>query len=119
MFREVLEFVKRSAEGVVAVCIAGSDGIPVEVVENGGDLNLSAEVISAEMTSILRGVNEFFNTVQGGVPEEMLIKTNKYAVVVRLINSEYFAMALLHSSGNVGKARFLLKKAVERVRKEF
>ncbi len=118
MFKEILNEIFKNVEGVLSVVIAGNDGIPVETVEK-ESIPLGSEVVTAEMTNIIRSVSDFLNATQGGAPEEVVIKTERYIIVVRVINEDYFALVLLDYRGNLGKSRYLLRRAVDRLQKEF
>jgi len=53
-----------------------------------------------------------------GALEEFLITTANRIIVVHMINPEYFVLALLSRDGNLGRARFELKKAKYRLAQE-
>ena len=47
--------------------------------------------------------------LDAGDAREVAIKTERMTTVIRLINEEYFVAIAIKPSGNVGKARFLLR----------
>lgn len=104
-------------EGTFSVALAGADGIPVEVEED-GNAPVSAEVVCAEMTGVLRSLGTFLNSTNSGEAEEIVLRTEKYFVILRVINKEYYLFSLLSSDGNLGKARYLLRKSGEKLKKE-
>lgn len=117
MLKDSLREMRKSVDGVISVCVSGADGIPVEVDEEDGQF-ISAEVVSAEMTRVIKSIGEFLSSTEGGKPEELVLRTEKYFIVLRVINPEYYIFTILSSDGNLGKVRYLLRRLSERLKKE-
>jgi predicted regulator of Ras-like GTPase activity (Roadblock/LC7/MglB family) len=51
--------------------------------------------------------------------EELIVSTDQRIAAIRMITPEYFVFMLLKRDGNLGRARFELKKAKFALAKEF
>ena len=108
MFKEALQAVVDNTEGGVAGLLMGYDGIPVEQYVREGQA-IDVEVIGMEFSVVLKGILEAAERLDAGTAREVAIKAERLTTVIRFINSEYFVAVTLKPSGNIGKARFLLR----------
>lgn len=119
MFKEKLQSILERTEGSVGALIMGTDGLAVEkiLLDAGHDLNL--DVAAAEFTSLVRWTNRTANDVGLGELRELVISLERVNVVMRLISDEYFLIIALEPNGNLGRARFELRKAELELAKDF
>ena len=54
-----------------------------------------------------------------GDMEEMTVSAKDSTIVMRLINKDYFIAIVFGAGGTLGKARYFLKRAAIKARKEF
>ena len=117
MFREVLEQLFLRIEGAEGALIMGVDGLAVEKVSLGADLDLEAAAteLSTVLVSLLRSARE----LKLGALEELTFHLEKLVLVARWITEEYFIIVALSAGGNSGRARFELRKAAAQLREQF
>ena len=117
MFSELLDQIVNKVEGCLAAVIMGMDGIAIE--KRILDENIHAESLAAEYTTALRLSSSSAQEVGLGVLEEYILSTETRIIVIQMITSDYFLLLLLAKEGNIGRARFELKKAKYLLAKEF
>lgn len=114
MFKELLKGVVERTEGGVAGVVMGFDGIPVDYyATNAGGFDV--EAVGAEFSGVLREIRKAAQMLEAGDAREVSIQAEKLTTVVRLLNDEYFVAVTLRPDGNVGKARYLLRREAENV----
>ena len=106
-------------EGCAAVVILGIDGITIERHVRDMDSSLDIDLIATELTTLLRRSIHTASDTDVGDLCEMLVATDKMTFLLRPITSEYFFVLALNPGGNVGRARFELRKAQLSVETEF
>ncbi len=116
MFAEVLESIFEKVEGTLGVIVMGMDGISIEKRSREDLLNL--EALSAEYTSLLKSSAATTQDIGLGTLEEIIVSSDTQITVVRMITQEYFLLLMLETNGNIGRARFELKKAKYSLQKE-
>ena len=62
-----------------------------------------------EYIVILKSIRQAAEMLDAGTAREISIKAERLTTVIRLLNEEYFVAVTLKPSGNLGKARFLLR----------
>jgi|SRR3972149_9548006 len=117
MFSALLDSIVNKVEGIRAAVIMGMDGIAIE--KRNLDEAANVESLAAEYTTALRLSSSSTQEVGLGTLEEYIISTESRIIVIRMITSDYFVFLLLGKDGNIGRARFELKKAKVLLAKEF
>jgi predicted regulator of Ras-like GTPase activity (Roadblock/LC7/MglB family) len=117
MFSELLDSIVNKVEGSLAAVIMGMDGIAIE--KRVLDENINVESLAAEYTSALRLSSSSAQEVGLGMLEEYILSTPNRIVIIRMITADYFLLLLLAREGNIGRARFELKKAKYLLAQEF
>lgn len=117
MFTEILREAVENVEGVVGAMIIDSDGLTVE------DYMLNSPVdsqsLGAEYSTLLRSVERASESLGLGKTEEISVSSEGCIVLARRINREYFIALIMKPEANFGKGRFILRKAVPKLEKEF
>jgi predicted regulator of Ras-like GTPase activity (Roadblock/LC7/MglB family) len=117
IFREILEEVVENAGGGVAGVIMGMDGIAIdEYLARGA--NVDVQAVGIEYSKTLQEVRKICGSLDAGQLNEVTISSDRNIIVIKLINDEYFIVLVLSGEGNFGKGRYLLRKAVTRLREE-
>jgi predicted regulator of Ras-like GTPase activity (Roadblock/LC7/MglB family) len=98
-------------EGCAAGAILGVDGILIERYVHELAPALDIDVLATEFTTLLRRSMRTASDTELGDLREMLLATDQMTFLVRPITSEYFLLLALNPGGNVGRARFELRKA--------
>ncbi len=104
--------------GGIAGTVMGKDGIAVQSYVRISD-SYDIETVGIEYVKIVDEIRRVSNMLHLGEVEEISIKANDTAVLFRIINAEYFAAIVLELKGNIGKAKYMLRRAVNLLRKEF
>jgi predicted regulator of Ras-like GTPase activity (Roadblock/LC7/MglB family) len=117
MFEQILREIAGKMEEVRCILVAGNDGIPIEKVIL--DQTLNIELLLAEFSTILRNTAQTAQEIEAGRLEEIIILSDRMILLVKAITQEYFLMMILPHDGNLGRARYELKKAKYQLEKEF
>ena len=118
-FTDTLAKITERIEGCAAVVILGIDGIPIERQVGETDPSLDIDLIATEFTTLVRRSMRTASDTGLGDLREMVIVTDLMTFVLRPITSEYFLFLALNPGGNVGRARFELRKAQLAMETEF
>ncbi len=119
MFKEILETIIERTEGSLGALIMGVDGIAVErsLKQSGQEANL--DVAAAEFTSLVRNAQRAGKDTGLGSLHELVISLDGAVVLIRLLGRDYFVVLAIHPDGNLGRARFELRKAELQMAGEF
>jgi predicted regulator of Ras-like GTPase activity (Roadblock/LC7/MglB family) len=96
--------------------LMGFDGIPVDSYSRPDAADL--QTVSMEYSHVLAQVRKAAATQALGEVDEVTIRTQKLAVLIRVVTSEYFLAFGLRPDGNLGKARYLLRVLAPQIRAE-
>lgn len=116
MFGSRLEDAVRSVPGASAIIIMGFDGIAVDSFGASGDLEI--ETAGMEFSVVMREVRKASGQLEAGIMEELLLRTDRLAAVLRVVNEQYFLALTLELGGNTGKARYVLRTLAPTLRAE-
>ena len=117
-FQEVLAQLVDTIDGCTAGLIMGFDGIAVEqYAVEGADADLST--LGVEYCTALAEVKRTAQSLDIGAVNEVAVQTDDALVLMRPINDEYFVVLVLTSTGNFGKGRYYLRRAVRTLAQEF
>ena len=119
MFKAALENIMERTEGSLGALIMGIDGIAVErlLKEAGQEANL--DVAAAEFTSLVRSAQKAGKDTGLGELREVMISLDGAVLVMRLLGRDYFMVLAISPEGNLGRARYELRKAELQLKKEF
>ena len=119
MFKEALQTIVEKTDGSLGALIMGADGLSVErfFTDEGAAANL--DVAAAEFTSLVRSGMKSANELNLGELHEMVVVLGKVTFLMRLFNREYFVCLALKAEGNLGRARYELRKAELQLANEF
>ena len=119
MFKELLESIIERTEGSLGALIMGTDGIAVEKVLGDAGVDANLDVAAAEFTSLVRNAQRAGTDTGLGGLRELVISLETAVLVMRVLSRDYFVVLALGSQGNLGRARFELRKAELKLAKEF
>lgn len=118
-FAQSLEKVINKIEGSAAAAILGIDGIMIERCVRDLDPALDVELVAIEFTNLLRRAMGTASDTELGDLNEMIVATDLVTFLLRPITSEYFLLLALNPGGNVGRARFELRRTQLDLKEEF
>lgn len=115
MFADVLQKIVTETRGAAGAVLMGYDGIAIDqyfVPVEGMDLQL----VAVEYANILKEIKNTADILDSGLMEEVSIKTDRFFVLIRILNDDYFVAMTLERDGNFGKARYLLMREAPTLR---
>ena len=118
-FLDTLTNVVDRIEGCAAVVILGIDGIPIERQVRDLDPALDIDLIAIEFTTLVRRSMRTASDTELGEMREMILVTDLMTFLLRPITADYFLLLALNPGGNVGRARYELRKAQLSMEAEF
>jgi predicted regulator of Ras-like GTPase activity (Roadblock/LC7/MglB family) len=109
-FRESIEKLLNGIEGVVSCALMGFDGITVDIsskeaAAGGPDI----QTLSMEFAHLIAQARRTLESVDAGALEEFTLRTDKMTLVVRLLTPQYFLACAILPTGNLGRARYLMR----------
>ena len=110
MFIERLETVAGRIVGAQALALVAKDGIPVEFVASDPDIDL--ELLAAELMSQVRAVSQNHQDLSVGRVHHFSVTTDRLIFMVSSLNDEYYLLLAMATDGNLGRARFELRRSV-------
>lgn len=121
-FRTILREIVEGCEGCIGAVLMGSDGIPIEEVSSRHTLEgpLSEELGTAgvEFSRILDEIRKAADSLAGGTLEETMVVLSRFGLVFRPVDEETFLVLVVASDGNLGKARYLMRRYLLAIRQE-
>jgi predicted regulator of Ras-like GTPase activity (Roadblock/LC7/MglB family) len=119
MFKEALHTIIANTDGSLGALLMGADGLSVEkfFTDEGHAANL--DVAAAEFTSLVRTAMKSGNDLALGELCEMVVSLDKVTFLMRLFNRDYFVALAMKPDGNLGRARYELRKAELQLASEF
>jgi predicted regulator of Ras-like GTPase activity (Roadblock/LC7/MglB family) len=118
MLREIVE----GCGGGIGAALMGNDGIPIEqVTASHAAANPLAEDIATagtEFGRILGEIRKASDAVAGGAVVETTILLSRVTLVFRTVDEETFLVVALAADGNLGKARYLIRRQLLALRQE-
>jgi len=116
MFKDVLEGLVGRIEEARGAVIVGVDGIPLEQYSPGGALDL--EKLAAECTSLVKTAAETGRALDQGPAREVVLRCDGAQTLLRSLTSDYFLCLILGPQAQLGRARYELQKACQRLESE-
>ncbi len=117
-FLEILQQIVDNAQGSIGGIIIGIDGIVVEQYMKENEA-IDFQNIGVEYTTLMKGISDTSRTLGFEEPEQLAVEYQDTTLIVRGINKDYFVILVMKKSGNTGKARFLLRKNILNLAREF
>jgi predicted regulator of Ras-like GTPase activity (Roadblock/LC7/MglB family) len=83
------------------------------------DPELDLDLVATELTTLLRHSMRVASDAELGGMREMMFNTDRQIFLLRPITEDYFLLLALNPGGNVGRARFELRKVQLALEAEF
>jgi predicted regulator of Ras-like GTPase activity (Roadblock/LC7/MglB family) len=118
-FTSALRSIVDESGGGIGAALMGSDGIAIDQVEAsappvalGGEGGLAEEIaaLGVEFGRILDEARKAADSLNGGAVEEACLRMARFWVLLRSVDAETFLVVVLAPDGNLGKARFLMRR---------
>ncbi len=121
-FRSILRSIVEECGGGLGAVLMGVDGIPIEeyVTDRIPEGPLQEDIGSAgvEFSRILEEIRKAADALGGGAVTETVVALARMNLVFRPIDGETFLALVLATDGNLGKARYLIRRHLLAIRQE-
>ena len=122
VFAETLRAMVDGCGGGIAAALMGRDGIPIEQVAasdaSSAALMEDVGVAGVEFGRIVDEVRKASDSLAGGQPRECIFVLQRFTIVVHGVDDETFVALVLTPDGNLGKARYLIRRHLMAIRAE-
>jgi predicted regulator of Ras-like GTPase activity (Roadblock/LC7/MglB family) len=125
-FEATLRAIVDECGGGIGAVLMGNDGIAIEEYAACGSADSSAarsasqavEVATAgiEFGRILMEIRRASDALGGGALEETIIRVKGFTLIFQPVDDENFLVLALARDGNLGKARYLLRRHMHAIR---
>jgi predicted regulator of Ras-like GTPase activity (Roadblock/LC7/MglB family) len=122
-FDAILDEIVSGCGGGIAAALMGNDGISIaEVVSDREEVReiLVEEIgtAGAEFGRILAEIGKASDALGGGVVHETAVVLSRFTLVFRNVDDETFLVVAIAPDGNLGKARYLIRRHLTLLRQE-
>ena len=118
MLREIVD----GCSGGIGAALMGNDGIPIEQVTaqkaTRTPLAEDLSTVGTEFSRILGEIRKASDAISGGNVLETTVLLSEVTLVFRAIDDGTFLAVALLPDGNLGKARYLIRKQLIALRQE-
>ena len=109
MFSEILQRIVEETGGGVGAVLMGYDGIAIDQFF-APDEELDLQMVVVEYSNVLKEIRKTADILSLGDMEEISIRTDRFIIVIRVLNDDYFVALVIKRDGNFGKGRYLLTR---------
>ena len=121
-FEPTLQKMIDGCSGAIGIALMGSDGIAVaEFQAQNPDLGVLDGDVSAagiEFGRILDEMRKASDALNGGRLDEVVVGLARFTLLFRAVDDELFLVVALAEGGNLGKARFLMRRHLLELREQ-
>ena len=109
MFSEILQRIVEETGGGIGAVLMGYDGIAIDQYF-APDEELDLQMVVVEYSNVLKEIRKTADILSLGDMEEISIRTDRFIIVIRILNDEYFVAMVINRDGNFGPARSLMTR---------
>jgi predicted regulator of Ras-like GTPase activity (Roadblock/LC7/MglB family) len=121
-FRKVLRTIVEECGGGLGAVLMGADGIPIDeyVTDRVPEGPLAEDIGNAgvEFSRILDEIRKAADALGGGAVSETVVSLARMNLVFRPVDGETFLALVMAPDGNLGKARYLIRRHLLAIRQE-
>jgi len=121
-FQSILRAIVDPCGGAIGVALMGSDGIPIEQALARSDAARSLEeefgAAGVEFGRILDEIAKVADALGGGALREAVVSLTRFTLIFHLVDEDNFLVLALTPDGNLGKARYLMRRHLPAIRDE-
>jgi predicted regulator of Ras-like GTPase activity (Roadblock/LC7/MglB family) len=121
-FRQVLRTIVEECGGGLGAVLMGGDGIPIDeyVTDRVPEGPLAEDIGNAgvEFSRILDEIRKAADALGAGSVNETVVSLARMNLVFRPIDGETFLALVMAPDGNLGKARYLIRRHLLAIRQE-
>ena len=120
-FADLLREVVEGCGGGIGALLMGNDGIAIERVVVGrvpeGPLAEDLTTAGVEFGRVLDDIRKASDSLGGGSVCEAVVVLSRFSLVFRILDEDLFVVVILESDGNIGKARYLIRRQLPAIRR--
>jgi len=121
-FETILREIVEDCGGGMGAALMGSDGIAIaEFVGRrvpDGPLSEDIGVAGVEFSRILEEMRKAADALGGGAVVETVAVLANFSLIFRSVDAETFLVVVVAPDGNLGKARYLMRRQLLAIRQE-
>lgn len=117
-FLDILKQIVDNFEGSIGGILIGVDGIIVEQYIKDNP-NIDFQNIGVEYMGLIKTISETSTSIGFDEPEQIIVEYMDIILIIRRINNDYFIILAAKKEGNIGKGKFLLRRNILNLSKEF
>ena len=122
-FASILQEIVDGCGGGIGTALMGEDGIPIELVlATRAPIPMSSEdigTVGVEFGRILAEMRKACDGVAGGAVSENIVVLSRFTLLFQMVDEETFLLVVLAPDGNIGKARYLIRRSLIALLEEF
>jgi len=115
---EVLSNAVEKVPGAIAISLLGVDGVAVEtingakLVPNDGEQHRppASQAWEVELADLMLAARRAARSLRWGALRNITLETGQLTFLLRMINPDYFLLLVMNKDGNLGRARFELRR---------
>lgn len=120
-FEPILRTILSECGGGLGAALMGNDGIPIAQVQGDGSAGTLGEEIGTagvEFGRILEEIRKASDALGGGALNETLVSLARFTLLFRTVDEDTVLVLAIPPDGNVGKARYLMRRHLLSLREE-
>ena len=118
-FDTILEAILEECGGGLGIALMGTDGIPIhQIPEEGESSGPDITTAGVEFGRVLGELSKASDAVGGGSLEETVVGLANFQLIIRAIDEDVMLVLALSPNGNLGKARYLMRRYLLPLREE-
>ena len=121
-FDRILQSIVDECGGGLGAALMGNDGIPIaQVAATQPPVAFDADDVGAagvEFGRILDEIRKVSDALGGGALGETVVSLARFTLVLRVVDADTFLVLAISPDGNLGKARYLVRRHLLALREE-
>lgn len=121
-FDSILQSIADDCKGVIGIALMENDGIAIAQVQGAAGARgpLSVDITSAgiEFGRIIADVAKAADALGGGEASETVVSLARFSLVFHRVDADMVLVLALAPDGNLGKARYLIRRNLVAIRHE-
>jgi predicted regulator of Ras-like GTPase activity (Roadblock/LC7/MglB family) len=122
-FESILEGIVSNCKGAIGLVLMETDGIPIAQAEGhpGVEDPLRGDIASAgiEFGRIIGEITKASDALGGGAVSETVVTLERFTLIFCHVEEDVMLVMALATDGNLGKARYLIRRSLVAIRQEF
>jgi predicted regulator of Ras-like GTPase activity (Roadblock/LC7/MglB family) len=118
-FQEVLQSIVDQGKGVLGAMLMGGDGIAIAQAQpRTAPSNVDISAAGVEFERILAEVAKASDAIGGGAVGELVVSLARMTLIFCVVDDDVMVVVALAPDGNLGKARYLIRRNLVSIRQE-